>query len=141
MRIYEELFIIDPNATEEQQDSVVAQIEEVIKQTGGVVNKTERWGRRKLAYRVRKQEEGLYVLMEFSADASAVKEVERRLRVHEMCLKYLTVRIDEKLKWLEKRKRAREARAAKRPQPTRAPLPEAPEPETVRPGTPAESEE
>ena len=138
MRIYEELFIVDPNATDEQTDAVVAQIEEVVKAAGGSIDKVDKWGIRKLAYRVKKQTEGFYVLVQFSATGIAVvREIERKLRVDEVVLKYLTVRIDEKLKWLEKRKKVREKRAARKPPPTRAEPKAAPkEPAAAVPGTP-----
>jgi small subunit ribosomal protein S6 len=117
MRIYEELFVLKPEATEEEVDALVGQLESLITQSGGVIDRTEKWGVRKLAYRVAKKNEGYYVLIQFHADAQVVKEVERRLRVTDLVIKYLTVRIDEKLKWLEKRKKAREKRAARRPAP------------------------
>ncbi|MBK5293364.1 MAG: 30S ribosomal protein S6 [Acidobacteriia bacterium] len=121
MRIYEELFIAKPDATEEEIDAFNGQLEGIIKQAGGAIDKVEKWGVRRLAYRVQKKSEGYYVLIQFSCAAEVVKEVERRLRVTDMVLKYLTVRIDEKLKWLEKRKKARAKRAARRPAPAAAP--------------------
>lgn len=117
MRIYEELFIVDPNATDEQIDSVTAQIEGVVTDAGGTIDKIDKWGVRKLAYRVKKREEGQYVLVQFSAEASVVREIERRLRVDETVLKYLTVRIDEDLKWIEKKRKQREKRASRKPKP------------------------
>jgi small subunit ribosomal protein S6 len=131
MRIYEELFIVRPDASEEEIDAVIGQLENAVTTQGGAVDKTDKWGVRKLAYRVQKRTEGYYVLMQFSAPAEAVKEVERRLRVSDDVLKYLTVRIDEKLKWLEKRKKAREKRAARKPQ--------AAAPSPVPAGPPAEA--
>jgi small subunit ribosomal protein S6 len=144
MRIYEELFIVRPDASEEEIDAVIGQLENAVTTQGGAVDKTDKWGVRKLAYRVQKRTEGYYVLMQFSAPAEAVKEVERRLRVSDDVLKYLTVRIDEKLKWLEKRKKAREKRAARKPQaaaPSPAPAgPPAEAPPPV-PGEPVASNE
>jgi len=96
MRIYEELFIVDPKATEEQIDGVIGQIEEFVREAGGTIDKVDKWGIRKLAYRINKREEGYYVLVQFSAGAETIRELERRLRVEELVLKYLTVRIDEK---------------------------------------------
>ena len=64
-----------------------------------------------------KHSEGLYILLQFNANPETVKEVERRLRVSDLVFKFLTVRIDEKLKWLEKRKKARDKRAARKPAP------------------------
>ena len=115
MRIYEELFIVRPDATEEEVDPVIEQLKNVITQAGGTVDKTEKWGVRKLAYRLLKYNEGQYILLQFTAKPETVKEIERRLRVADLVLKYLTVRIDEKLKRIEKRKKARAKRAARKP--------------------------
>jgi small subunit ribosomal protein S6 len=108
------MFIIDPTVPDEGVESIVGQMEGVIKDGGGTIDKTDRWGKRKLAYRVKKRDEGFYVLIQFSAGADVVKEIGRRLKVHEQVLKYLTVRIDEKLQWLEKRKKEREKRAQRK---------------------------
>lgn len=138
MRIYEELFIVRPNATDEEINPLLDQLKQVIAAGGGAVNKEERWGVRKLAYKVKKQTEGNYILLEFTADQpGTVKEIERRLRVSEIVLKFLTVRIDEKLKRVEKRKKAREKRAARKPQVAApAPAPAVP----VEPGMPVPGE-
>jgi len=115
-RIYEELFIVKPDVPEEEVDQFVEQVRGVITSAGGTVDKVEKWGKRRLAYRVQKYREGSYVLFQFSADAKLVKELERRLRVADMVVKFLTVRIDETLKRLDKRKKEREKRAARKPQ-------------------------
>ena len=73
---------------------------------GATVDKVEKWGKRRLAYRVDKYREGAYVLLEFTAEAETVKELERRLRVSDMVIKFLTVRIDQTRKRLDKRKKA-----------------------------------
>jgi small subunit ribosomal protein S6 len=135
MRIYEELFIVDPNASDEDIDAVSTQVQGVINDGGGTIDKVDKWGKRKLAYRVKKREEGFYILVQFTANPEMVKEIERRLRVHDLVLKYLTVRIDEKLQWLDKRKKAREKRAQKKPA---APAAAAPGPRM--PGEPIEME-
>ena len=145
MRIYEELFIVRPDATEEEVDPFVEQLKGIVTHGGGTMDKTDKWGVRKLAYRVLKYTEGQYILFQFTSDPEAVKEIERRLRVSDLVLKYLTVRIDEKLKRIEKRKKAREKRAARKPTPAPQPaavasplLPqEAPAPVPGAPGTPA----
>ena len=141
MRIYEELFIVRPDATDEEVDPVIDQLKNVITQAGGTVEKTEKWGVRRLAYRVVKYNEGQYILLQFSAKPETVREVERRLRVADLVLKFLTVRIDEKLKRIEKRKKAREKRAARKPAPTpQAPVLATPalphEPAAPAPGVP-----
>ena len=115
MRIYEELFIVRPDATEEEVDPLIEQLKNVVGHAGGTLDKTEKWGVRKLAYRILKYNEGQYILLQFSAQPETVKEIERRLRVADLVLKHLTVRIDEKLKRIEKRKKAREKRAARKP--------------------------
>jgi len=72
---------------------------------------------RKLAYRIAKHTEGQYILLQFTAKPETVKELERRLRVADLVLKFITVRIDEKMKRIEKRKKQREKRAARKPAP------------------------
>jgi small subunit ribosomal protein S6 len=136
MRIYEELFILRPDATEEEVDQQVDQLQQVITSNGGSVEKLDKWGVRKLAYRVQKRNEGYYVLLQFTAGPDAVREIERRLRVSDLALKYLTVRIDQKLKRLEKRKKIREKRAHRKPPPAVAPVPVHPEPVIPVPGEP-----
>ena len=115
MRVYEELFIIRPDAPEEEIDQLIEQLTTLIASQGGNVDKSDKWGVRKLAYRVQKRTEGFYVLLQFVAKPETVMELERRLRVADSVLKFLTVRIDEKMKKIEKRKKAREKRAARRP--------------------------
>jgi len=115
MRIYEELFIVRPDASEEEIDAYVEQLRQVITAGGGTLDKVEKWGVRKLAYRVAKREEGYYVLLQLTSGPEAVKEIERRMRVSDLALKYLTVRIDERLRRLEKRRKQREKRARRKP--------------------------
>jgi small subunit ribosomal protein S6 len=115
MRIYEELFIVRPDATDEEVDPLIEQLKNVITHAGGTLDKTEKWGVRKLAYRIVKFNEGQYILLQFSAKPETVKEIERRLRVADLVLKFITVRIDEKLKRIEKRRKQREKRAARKP--------------------------
>ncbi len=119
MRIYEILFIIRPDVPEEEIDASIEPLKNVITASGGVVDKVDKWGKRKLAYRVRKHREGYYVLLQFSTEkgSETVKELERRLRVSDTVIKFLTVRIDEELKRLEKLKSRREKRALRKPPP------------------------
>jgi small subunit ribosomal protein S6 len=146
MRTYENLFIVKPDVPDEEVDQFIEQMRSVVSNAGGTVDKVDKWGKRRLAYRVDKYREGAYVLFQFTSGASGtVKEFERRLRVADNVLKYLTVRIDEILKRLEKRRKEREKRAARRPPPAVAPVPgpaAAPVPEMPSlPGLPAETEE
>ena len=88
-------------------------MKQVISTGGGTVDKVDKWGIRRLAYPVEKRNEGFYVLLQFTAGPEIVSELERRLRVSDLVLKFMTVRIDEKLKKIEKRKKAaREASQA-----------------------------
>jgi small subunit ribosomal protein S6 len=151
MRIYEELFIVRPDVTDEELDPLIEQISTVITSKGGKVDKTDKWGVRKLAYEVQKKSEGYYVLLQFTSGPDTVREIERRLRVADLVMKFITVRIDEKLKKIEKRKKARDKRAARRPAPVvqapslpmgepaagGGPMPGAPMPGAPAPGAPA----
>jgi small subunit ribosomal protein S6 len=130
MRVYEELFIVRANATEEEIKPLLDQLKQQITKGGGAVEKEDNWGVRRLAYRVKKQNEGQYILLVFTASPETVKELERRLRVSDIVLKFITVRIDEKMKKVEKRRKAREKRAARKPQVAQA-IPAAPTPEQV----------
>lgn len=140
MRVYEELFIVQPDATDELVDPIIEQLKGVITQSGGTLDKTEKWGVRRLAYRVLKFSEGQYILLQFSAKPETVKEIERRLRVNDLVIKFLTVRIDEKLKRIEKRRKQREKRAARKPPKPESPAVAAPmvpsEPASPAPGAP-----
>ncbi|MBV8841958.1 MAG: 30S ribosomal protein S6 [Bryobacterales bacterium] len=135
MRIYEELFIVKPDAPEEEVDAFVEQVKELIANGKGTIEKADKWGTRKLAYKVQKYQEGVYILIQFAAPAELVKEVERRMRVTDMVIKFITVRIDEKAKKIEKRKKARAKRAARKP-PAPAAAPAAPMPAEPAPAVP-----
>jgi small subunit ribosomal protein S6 len=135
MRVYEELFIVKPDAPEEEVDAYIGQLKELITNGKGTVEKADKWGTRKLAYRVSKYNEGVYVLFQFSSSPELVREVERRMRVTDMVIKFITVRIDEKTKKIEKRKKQRDKRAARRPPP--APMAAPSQPATPALPTPA----
>jgi len=132
MRIYEELFIVKPDAPEEEIDAFIEQMKTIVTSGGGTVDKADKWGIRKLAYRVEKRDEGFYVLLQVSCAADTIKEIERRMRVSDLVLKALTVRIDERLKKIEKRRKEREKRAKRKPAPV------APSAAPSRPTAPAE---
>src|SRR6266566_2459156 len=134
MRVYEELFIVKPDAPEEEVDAYIGQIKDLITNGNGTIDKADKWGTRKLAYRVQKYKEGIYILLQFSSSPELVKEVERRMRVTDMVIKFITVRIDEKTKKIEKRKKQRDKRAARRP----APPPMAPPAAPPAPALPSE---
>ncbi len=138
MRVYEELFIIKPGTPEEEIDAYVGQIKDLITSGKGTIEKADKWGTRKLAYRVQKYSEGFYILIQFTAPAELVKEVERRMRNTDLVIKFITVRIDERLKKIGKRKLHREKRAARKPPiPVSAPVVAVPGEAAATPGAPA----
>ncbi|HWP85094.1 MAG TPA: 30S ribosomal protein S6 [Terriglobia bacterium] len=114
MRIYETIFLLKPDLPEEEADRIVAQMEGVITSGGGTLRKTDRMGRRRLAYEVRGYREGQYVLLEAACEAPVVQELERRLKVTEPVLKYQTVRLDEELRRAAKLQQARARHAARK---------------------------
>jgi small subunit ribosomal protein S6 len=134
MRIYEALFIIKPDVPDEDLDQRVEALRAHLADSGATVDKLEKWGKRRLAYKVDKYREGSYVLIQFTGSPELVKEFERRLRVSDIVLKFLTVRIDETLKRLEKRKKDRDKRAARRA--INAPAAPAPAPGPAQPAVP-----
>jgi small subunit ribosomal protein S6 len=114
MRNYEIMFIVNPNGTEEEIDKINGQIEGIITAGGGKIEKIEKMGKRRLAYEVDKQREGHYVLFVISANGDIIKECERRLRVIDAVIKYITVRTDEETRRFEKIRHYRQKRAARR---------------------------
>ena len=114
MRTYEIMFIVDLNMSEEELDQLNSQVESVVTEAGGKVENIEKMGRRKLAYEIQRHKEGIYVLFRVSAGGAIVKEVERRFRVMDSVLRYLTVRVDDEEKKLEKVRAERLKKAAKR---------------------------
>jgi small subunit ribosomal protein S6 len=104
------MFIVRPDAVEEDIDKLIAGFSTTVTNGGGVVKTVEKMGRRKLAYTVRKFNDGNYVLLTVEADGAGVLELERRLRVTEPVIKFITVRIDEEEKRLAKVKAARGVR-------------------------------
>jgi small subunit ribosomal protein S6 len=126
-RQYDLIFICRPDTPEPDIDKVIATLEHAATEKGGKIEKTEKWGRKRMAYRVQRLREGFYVYMVVrSTHGEVVKELERRLKVADAVMKYLTVRVDEELKRQEKLKKHRERRAARRPRKT--PVPAAPAP-------------
>src|SRR6266568_2979749 len=111
---YEIMFIVNPNTTDEDIDKINGQIETVITSGGGKIEKIEKMGKRRLAYDIDKQREGYYVLFVMTANGDIIKECERRLRVMDAVIKYLTVRVDDDVRRLEKIRKYRQKRDARR---------------------------
>lgn len=115
MRTYELGFILKPDLPEQETQAAVDAVKEALTSGGATIDKVDDWGKRKLSYRVRGFWNGYYVFVQYSVeDGSAVTgEVERRMRVSDSIIKYMTVRIDEDLK---RQKKAQERRAKRAPQ-------------------------
>ena len=109
-RFYEVMFIVRPDILEEDLDKLIAGLETTITSGGGTVRSVEKLGRRKLAYTVRKFNDGNYVLLTVDSDGKLIAEIERRLRVIEQVIKFITVRMDEETKRLDKVKALRASR-------------------------------
>jgi small subunit ribosomal protein S6 len=121
-RLYDLIFIVRPATPEDEIKKVLSGVEHACAEKGGKIEKTEHWGTRKLAYRVAKHREGIYVYQQIrTAHHELIAELERRLRVFDVIIKYLTIRVDEDLKRQKKLGTKREARAARRPRRTTAP--------------------
>lgn len=127
-RLYEVMFIVRPDVADEEIDKLVSGFTTTITSGGGVVKSVEKMGRRKLAYQVRKFNDGNYVLLTIEADGAGVLELERRLRVTEQVIKFITVRMDEEEKRLAKVKALRGTRRKLSAEPAAAPAAEAAEP-------------
>jgi small subunit ribosomal protein S6 len=134
-RTYELMFIVRPDMTDEDLDKLVSTLGTAVTTSNGTVKSVEKMGKRRLAYTVRKFHEGVYVLLTVEGGGTVMHELERRLRVTEPVIKFLTVRIDEEQKRLDKVKALRDARkkvsaqpaaAAPAEEPAAAPAAEAP---------------
>ena len=109
-RTYEVMYIVRPDVEEADLDKLIEGFEKNVTDGGGQVKSTEKMGRRRLAYTVRKFNDGFYILMTILAEGSLVGEIERRLRVSEQVIKFITVRIDEEEKRLAKVKKLRDSK-------------------------------
>ena len=126
MRNYEIIFIVRPDVVEDDLQKLITQMEGVVASNGGKVDKVERMGRRRLAYRIAKQREGFYILFYVQGTGDTVKEFERRLKVTDTVIKHLTVCTDEILKRADKFKALRTKQEAKRRRNRAATAPPAP---------------
>src|SRR5258708_22927346 len=121
-RTYEIMFIVRPDVEEAELDKLIEGFSGNVTSGGGEVKSVEKMGRRRLAYTVRKFNDGFYVLMNVAAQGSLIAEIERRLRVSEPVIKFITVRIDEEEKRLAKVKATRDTKGNGSTQPTAPPV-------------------
>src|SRR5262252_6198811 len=124
-RLYDLIFIARPATPEDELKKVEHTVEHACTEKGAKIEKTEHWGTRKLAYRVAKHREGIYVYYQIrTSHGELIAELERRLKVQDTVIKYLTIRLDEDLKRQKKLVAVRDKRAARRPKrPAPAPAP------------------
>ncbi len=128
-RLYEVIFISRPDTPEAEIDKVIATLQHAAEEKQAKLEKVEKWGRKRMAYKVHKLREGFYVyILLRSNHGELLKELERRLKVADPVIKYMTIRVDEDIKRQQKLARHRERRAARRPRktaPAAAPTPAA----------------
>jgi small subunit ribosomal protein S6 len=114
-RTYEVIFIVDPAAADEEVMRLSEGVQKIITGQGGSIVKTEMMGKRQLAYEINHKKDGTYVLLEVEGSGSEIAEVERRMRVNDQILRYMTVRVDEARRRAQKLKDRRARKAAKQP--------------------------
>src|SRR5262249_40797675 len=112
MRVYEVLFIIAPNVEESDIDTLITQLSDIATNQGATIAKVDRMGRRKLAYPIQRFNEGYYVVLTIEGTGAEIAELERRMRVTDAVIRYITIRIDEDLKRAEKFRARRAAHAS-----------------------------
>jgi small subunit ribosomal protein S6 len=114
-RTYEVMFIVDTDASEEDITRLSESLQQVITDQGGTITKNENMGRRRLAYPIGRKTEGHYILFEVDGSGREIAELERRMRVNDQVVRYITVRVDEDRRRAEKFKAKRARKASKRP--------------------------
>jgi len=114
-RTYEVIFIVDPDTADDEVMQLSEGIQKIITSQGGSITKTEMMGKRQLAYEINHKRNGTYVLLEVEGSGAEIAEVERRMRVNDQILRYMTIRVDEMRRRADKLKGRRARKAAKRP--------------------------
>jgi small subunit ribosomal protein S6 len=112
-RKYELVYVVSPDATDEQVAELHTQVESIVQRMNGQLEKTDNWGRRKLAYEIGRHKEGTYVLEVINGDGELMKEIDRRLKVTDLVIRHLIVRVDQEQGVVE-RTRARRAETSRR---------------------------
>ena len=113
-RQYELVYILPPDTTEQQVTELHTQINAVVSRMNGQIEKTENWGRRKLAYDIGRQKEGVYVLEVINGSGELMKELDRRLRVMDQVIRHLVVRVDEEKTVVDRTRSKRQTDSARR---------------------------
>src|SRR5512144_602916 len=108
-RQYELVYILPPDTTEQQAAELHTQVEQVVARMNGQIEKTENWGRRRLAYPIGHQKEGVYVLEVINGSGELMKELDRRLKVMDQVVRHLVVRVDEEKKVVDRTRTKRQS--------------------------------
>ncbi len=115
MRNYEVVFIAAPTLTSEELDGFISHVQTVVESKNGKVVKVDNWGKKSFAYKIKRFREGYYVVLSIEGDGGAIAELERRFRVTDYIIRFISVRIDEDLKRSEKIKNARRRKNPPKP--------------------------
>ena len=113
-RRYELVYVVSPEATDEQVAELHTQVEAISQRLNGQIEKTENWGRRKLAYEIGRHKEGTYVLEVLLGGGDLIKEIDRRLKVSDLVIRHLVVRVDEEQGVMERTRSKRTAESRRR---------------------------
>jgi small subunit ribosomal protein S6 len=114
VRQYELVYILPPDSTEQQVAEIHEQVDSVVSRMHGQIEKTDNWGRRKLAYEIGPHKEGLYVLEVINGSGELVKELDRRLKVTDLVVRHIIVRVDEEKKVVERTRTKRQTSSERR---------------------------
>jgi small subunit ribosomal protein S6 len=113
-RQYELVYILPPDTTEQQVAEIHEQVEGVVSRLNGAIEKTENWGRKRLAYEIAHNKEGVYVLDVINGSGELMKELDRRLRVLDQVIRHMIVRVDEEKKVVDRTRTKRQADSERR---------------------------
>ena len=113
-RKYELVYVVSPEASDDQVTDLHNQVEAIVQRIGGSIEKTENWGRRRLAYEIGRHKEGTYVLEVLHGTGELMKEIDRRLKVTDLIIRHLVVRVDETQAVIERTKARRSATSQRR---------------------------
>jgi small subunit ribosomal protein S6 len=123
VRTYEVAFIAAPTLTPEELDAFVAQMKTIVEGKNGTVTKVDNWGKKSLAYKIKKFRDGYYVILTLEADGAIIAELERRFRVTDYVIRFISVRTDQDFKRSEKMKASRQRKMTSAPTtPAHAPV-------------------
>jgi small subunit ribosomal protein S6 len=113
-RQYELVYIVTPEASDEQVAELHTQIEQIVQRYNGTFDKTENWGKKRMAYEIGHHREGIYVVETITGSGELMKEIDRRLKVIDQVIRHLVVRVDEELRVAERTREARQSMSARR---------------------------